>query len=300
MNDAKFGSFKCLIWKCRRGDKIIQPFCRIGYPQEIRSPLFNLSKFWKPQKSTPELYRMHLNLMNDAKFGSFKCLILKYRRRDQVIHPFCRTDSPEEIRSTPLYFDIKHLKDSNSSSFIRFKCSIHDSAVLLSVFESFLELKREDLISWKEPILQKGWIIWSTLLYLNIKYLKDPNSLSFIRFKWILHDSTMLLSVSENLLKFKRGDLIGSPKEIRSPLFNLSKFWKLDKSTAEPCRMHSNIINDEKFVSFKCLILKYRRGDQTIQPFCRIGSLQEIRSPSLIWVNFGNLRKVLLNYIECI
>ena len=74
-------------------------FLQNWFPQEIRSPLFNLSKFWKADKSTAESCRMHWNLMNDEEFGSFKCLILKYRRRDQVIQPFCRTDSPEEIRS---------------------------------------------------------------------------------------------------------------------------------------------------------------------------------------------------------
>ena len=98
----KFGSFKCLTLKYRREDQKIQPFCRVGSPQEIRSPLFNLSKFWKPQKSIAELYRMHLNLMNDKKFGSFKCLMLKYRRGEQIIQSFCRIGSLQEIRSPPL------------------------------------------------------------------------------------------------------------------------------------------------------------------------------------------------------
>ena len=35
-------------------DQIIQAFCRIGSSQEIRTPLFNLRKFQKPEKSTAE------------------------------------------------------------------------------------------------------------------------------------------------------------------------------------------------------------------------------------------------------
>ena len=171
INDEKFGSFKCLILKYRRGDQIIQSFCRVGSPQEIRSPLFNLSKFWKPLKSTAELYRIHWNLMNDKKFGSFKCLILKYRRGDQIIQPFCR---------------------------------------------------------------------------------------------------------------------IGCLQEIRSPLF---KVRKTDKSTAEWRRKRLNLINDEELESFKCLILKYRRGDQILQPLCRIGSPQEIGSPLLNLSKFSKTDK---------
>ena len=50
MNDEEFESLKFLELKYRRGDQIIQPFCRIVSPQEIRSPLFNLGKFKKLTK----------------------------------------------------------------------------------------------------------------------------------------------------------------------------------------------------------------------------------------------------------
>ena len=50
MNDEEFGSFKFLKLKYRRGEQIIQLFCRIGFPEEIRSPLFNLKKFQKAKK----------------------------------------------------------------------------------------------------------------------------------------------------------------------------------------------------------------------------------------------------------
>ena len=160
-NTKEVWSFKCLILKYRRGDQIIQPFCTIGSPQEIRSLLFNLRKFSNTDKSTAELCRMHWNIMNYEELGFFKCLALKYRRRDKIIQPFCR---------------------------------------------------------------------------------------------------------------------IGSSQEIRSPLFNLRKFSKIDKSTAESWRMHWNLMNNEEFGSFKCLILKYRTRHQIIQPFCRIVSPQEITS----------------------
>ena len=85
MNKKEFGSLKLLKLKYIRGDQIIQSFCRIGSPQEIRSPLFNLMNFQKAEKGTAESYKMHWNLMNDEEFGSFKVLKLKYRRGDQII-----------------------------------------------------------------------------------------------------------------------------------------------------------------------------------------------------------------------
>ena len=70
MNDEEFGSLKLLKLKYRRGNQIIQLFCRIASPQEIRSPLFNLQKFQKSEKSIPESCRMYWNLINDEEFGS--------------------------------------------------------------------------------------------------------------------------------------------------------------------------------------------------------------------------------------
>ena len=102
MNDDEFGYFKFLKLKYRRGDQIIQPFYRIGSSQNIRSPLFNLIKFQKPEKSTTASCKMHWNLMNDKEFGSFKLLKLKYKRKDQIIEPYCRIGSPQKIRS-PLF-----------------------------------------------------------------------------------------------------------------------------------------------------------------------------------------------------
>ena len=90
------------------------------------------------------------------------------------------------------------------------------------------------------------------------------------------------------------------PLEIRSPLFNLKKFQDFQKSTPPSCRMHGDLMNDDEFGSIKLLKLKYRRGDQIIQTFCKIGSPQKLGPPSLICRNFKTLRKVLLNHEECI
>ena len=59
MNDEEFESFKFLELKYRRGDEIIQPFCRIGSAQEIRLPFFNLKKFQKTEKNIGESFRAH-------------------------------------------------------------------------------------------------------------------------------------------------------------------------------------------------------------------------------------------------
>ena len=99
MNDEEFGSLKLLKLKYRRGDQIIQLFCRIGSPQEIIFPLFNSQKLQSSEKGTPESCKMHWNLMNDKEFRSFKLLKLKYRRGDRIIQLFCRICYSQEIRS---------------------------------------------------------------------------------------------------------------------------------------------------------------------------------------------------------
>ena len=93
------------------------------------------------------------------------------------------------IWSPLLYFDFQTFKDPNSSSFIRFPCVLYDSDDFFVRLLKFLQITDGGPNFWGEPILQKVWIIWSTLLYFNFKNLMDPNSSSFIRFKCIRHDS---------------------------------------------------------------------------------------------------------------
>ena len=59
-------------------------------------------------------------------------------------------------------------------------------------------------------------------------------------------------------------------------------------------------MNDTEFGSIELLRLKYRRGDQIIQTFCKIGAPLKLGPPSLICTNLKTLRKVLLNHAEYI
>ena len=59
-------------------------------------------------------------------------------------------------------------------------------------------------------------------------------------------------------------------------------------------------MNDEEFGSIELLLLKYRREDQIIQTFCKIGSPQKLGPSSLICRNLKTLREVLLNHTKCI
>ena len=110
---------------------------------------------------------------------------------------FWKTNSPEQLNYfVPLLiFIFKNLQDTNSTSTISFQYILHDLVAFFSNLKNFLKLKRVDLISWGESILQNDWIIWSSYLYLNFKTLKEPNSLAFVIFQYILHDSEVHLSV---------------------------------------------------------------------------------------------------------
>ena len=104
-------------------------------------------------------------------------------------------------------------------------------------------------------------------------------------------------------MKYRRGNQLTSAELIpNKKLGRSSLIWrnlkKLRKSTSESCKMHLNLMNDEEFVSFK--FLKYRKGEQIIQSFFRIGFPKKLCPPYLIWGSFKMLRKVLLNYVECI
>ena len=70
-DDEEFEYLKLLKLKYRKGEQIIQTFCRIGAP-EIRSIFFNLQKFKSSEEITPESCRMHWNLKNDKDRLSIK------------------------------------------------------------------------------------------------------------------------------------------------------------------------------------------------------------------------------------
>ena len=75
-------------------------------------------------------------------------------------------------------------------------------------FFKFVQIKEGGFNFWGEPIFQNVSIIWSPLLYLNLKSSIDPNSWPFISFECILHDSGVILSGFSNFYKLKMGDLI--------------------------------------------------------------------------------------------
>ena len=68
-----------------------------------------------------------------------------------------------------LYLNFKRFLDTNFLSFIRCQCILQDSGVLLSEIWIFDKLTTGDPISKGEPILENVSIIWSLLLYFNLK-----------------------------------------------------------------------------------------------------------------------------------
>ena len=54
MNGKECESKKLLKLKYKGGDKIIEPFARIGSPKEITSAVFNLQKFQNSEENSRE------------------------------------------------------------------------------------------------------------------------------------------------------------------------------------------------------------------------------------------------------
>ena len=151
----------------------------------------------------------------------------------------------------------------------------------LRVFK-FVQIKEGGANFWGEPILQNVWIIWSPLLYFNFKSFLDPNSLSFIRFQSILHESGRLFSESWNFYKLKRGDLISGGNQFcrMSELFGPPLLYFNLKSSMDP--------NSLSFIRFQSILHEWRRlfseswnfyklktGDLISGPkkFCRMAEL---------------------------
>ena len=82
----------------------------------------------------------------------------------------------------------------------------------LKVFK-FVQIKEGGPNFWGEAILQNVSIIWSPLLYFNLKSSVDANSSSLIRFQSILHEWKKPFSESWNFYKLKRTDLISGGKQ---------------------------------------------------------------------------------------
>ena len=164
-------------------------------------------------------------------------LILK--RADQISWRAPILQNSWIIWSLLLYFNIRNLKDRNSSSFMRCECILHDSGVIFSAFWSFLKLKRGDLSSWGGNQICRTAELFGPLLYLNFRNMKDPNSLSFIRYQCIIHDSAIFFYIFWNVHKLNRGNQFFRTTELFSPSFFISvlEIWR----TQTLC--HSSDIN---------------------------------------------------------
>ena len=308
-NSSSSGRFQCMLLdsavllsvfsnflKWKRGDLISwgEPILQSGWI--IWSPLlyFNFKNLRDPNSSSSSRFQciLHDSAVIFAVFSNF--LKLKMAELISWEEPILQNDWI--IWSPLVYFNFKSLRDPNSSSSSRFQCILHDSAVLFSVFSNFLKLKRGDLISWGEPILQNGWIIWSPLLYFNFKNLRDPNSSSSSRFQCILHDSAVLFSVFSNFLKLKMAELISWGEPILqngwiiwSPLlyFNFKNLRDPNSSSSSrfQCILHDSAVLFSVFSNF----LKLKRGDLISwgEPILQNGWI--IWSP-LLYFNFKNLR----------
>ena len=94
------------------------------------------------------------------------------------------------IWSPLLYFNFKSFKYQISSSFIRFQCLLHDSAVLFSESSNFYKLKRENLISRGNQFCRKSELFDSPFFISILKVLWDQifcHSLDFNAF-WMIQE----------------------------------------------------------------------------------------------------------------
>ena len=115
-------------------------------------------------------------------------------------------------------------------------------SIFLKVLK-FLQIKEGGHNFCGEAVLQKVWIIWSPLLYLNFKSFTDQNSSSFIRYQCILHDSGVPFSDFLDLDKLKREELISRENQLcrksellSSPLcyFNFKRFMDSNSASFPP------------------------------------------------------------------
>ena len=117
----------------------------------------------------------------------------------------------------------------------------------LRVFK-FLEIKEWRSNFWGEPILQKVWIIWSHVLYFNVKSFLDHNSSPFIRSECILDGSGVIFLQLSNFYKLKRAGckFWGEPIFRKSELFGPSVRYLNFQSSMDP--------NFSSFTRFQCIL----------------------------------------------
>ena len=197
------------------------------------------------------------------------------------------TNSAERLNYLvpPSVFQLKkNLMNQSSSFFSRFYCILlHVSAVFLSDFKNFLQLKRVDLISLGGPFLQNGWIIWSPLLYFNFKSWKDSKSLSFVRFQFVRHDTAVFFTFFWNLQRLQNVDLISWGG---NELCKMTE-WRICISLAKTSR--TEIVSHTQCLSYDLSLLvsvfqnfeKLKREEQ----FCEA---VKFSGPTLFYLSFRN------------
>ena len=136
---------------------------------------------------------------------------------------------------------------------------------------------------------------WKTLIKVLLNYAECLKSNEWRR---VLVHKTFKIKIQTGEQIIQPFCRIGPPPQIKSTIFNMCKFQNSEKTTRKSCRMHWNLVNDEEIWSITPLKLKYRRGAQIIQPFCKIGSPQKLGPLCLICRNFKTLINVLVNYAE--
>ena len=151
----------------------------------------------------------------------------------------------------------------------------------LRVFK-LVQIKEGGFNFWGEPIFQNVLIIWSPLLYLNLKSSMDRNSLSFIRFRSILHESGRIFWGSWNFYKLKRGDLISGGNQF----CRMSKLFGPPSCISVLKVFQTQILHHSLHFNVFCMIQEYfskspeistnLRGGDLISggnQFCRISGL---------------------------
>ena len=137
---------------------------------------------------------------------------------------------------------------------------LYDSEDFFVRLLKFLQIKEVGPNFWGKPILQKVWIIWSSLLYFNFQSSKYRISSSFISFQCILLDSGVLFSQSWNIYKLKRGHLISWGNQfsvcvIRYQFSKWPKPWrhKIRWNLAR-CFISQTWVTPENFKLLSCIL----------------------------------------------
>ena len=140
----------------------------------------------------------------------------------------------------------------------------------------FLQIKVGGANFWGEPILQNVWIIWSPLLYFNLKSSMDPNSVSLIRFQSILHELGRLSSESWNFFKLKKGEpILQNVWIIWSPILYFNFKSLLDPNYSSFIRFQCILYDSRVLLSGFSILYKLKRGDLISgwNQFCRMSEL---------------------------